>query len=242
MSSTAGEGAKAVMLQALEKLAAAEATFNTDQKNTLALGHPGTIDRDAAGRFGIAPVDIDAAIYNQIGSRQVAQYYTQLNAYHVVLEAPPELQVSQDLFKNIYINSPRTGKPVPLSMLVKVDMSKTRALSIQHQGQLPAATLSFNLAPGVPLGDATKLIEEALKEDLGAPVTLTGAFQGTAQAFQESLSSMPVLIVAALLSVYIILGVLYESYIHPLTILSTLPSAGVGALLFLRPGRPRPST
>jgi HAE1 family hydrophobic/amphiphilic exporter-1 len=221
------------MLQALEKLPQLK-DVNTDQQSSSPSATL-TIDRDAAGRFGIAPADIDAAIYNQIGSRQVAQYFTQLNAYHVVLEATPDLQVSPELFRNIYINSPRTGKPVPLSMLVKVDMSKTRPLSIQHQGQLPAATLSFNLAPGVPLGDATRLIEGA-KAELGAPATLTGSFQGTAQAFQQSLSSMPVLILAALLSVYIILGVLYESYIHPLTILSTLPSAGVGALLFLRLG------
>jgi HAE1 family hydrophobic/amphiphilic exporter-1 len=193
------------------------------------------IDRDAAGRFGINPSDIDAAIYNQVGQRQVAQYFTQLNNYHVVLEAPPELQSSPDLFNNVFINSPVTGKRVPLSMLVKVDTSKVRPSVINHQSQLPAATVSFNLAPGVSLGEATKAIEQA-KADLGAPETVSGAFQGTAQAFQESLSSMPVLILAAMLSVYIILGVLYESYIHPLTILSTLPSAGVGALLFLRIG------
>jgi HAE1 family hydrophobic/amphiphilic exporter-1 len=221
------------MLQALEKLPQLK-DVNTDQQSSSPSATL-TIDRDAAGRFGISTADIDAAIYNQIGSRQVAQYFTQLNAYHVVLEAPPSLQVSPDLFRDVYINSPRTGKPVPLSSLVKVDMSKTRALSIQHQGQLPAATLSFNLAPGVSLGEATQLIEKA-KADLGAPATLGGAFQGTAQAFQQSLSSMPLLILAAMLSVYIILGVLYESYIHPLTILSTLPSAGVGALLFLRIG------
>jgi hydrophobe/amphiphile efflux-1 (HAE1) family protein len=221
------------MMQALEKLPQLK-DVNTDQQSTSPSATL-TIDRDAAGRFGIAPSDIDAAIYNAIGSREVAQYYTQLNAYHVVMEAPPEMQYSTELFRDVYLTSPRTGKNVPLSNLIKIDMSKTRALSIQHQGQLPAATLSFNLAPGVPLGEATQLIEKA-KEDLGAPATLTGSFQGTAQAFQESLSSMPILIVAALLSVYIILGVLYESYIHPLTILSTLPSAGVGALLFLRLG------
>jgi hydrophobic/amphiphilic exporter-1 (mainly G- bacteria), HAE1 family len=154
----------------------------------------------------------------------------------VVMEAPPELQSSPEaLFNNIYINSPRTGKPVPMSMLVKVDTSKVRASVINHQSQLPAATISFNIAPGVSLGAATQMIEKA-KEDLGAPETVVGSFQGTAAAFQESLSSMPILILAAMLSVYIILGVLYESYIHPLTILSTLPSAGVGALLFLRLG------
>jgi HAE1 family hydrophobic/amphiphilic exporter-1 len=221
------------LLQALEKMPQLK-DVNSDQQSTSPSATL-TIDRTAAGRFGITPADIDAAIYNAIGSRQVAQYFTQLNSYHVVLEAPTDLQSSEQLFNSIYLNSPRTGKPVPLSSLVKVDMSKTRPVSIQHQSQLPAATLSFNLAPGVALGDATKLIEEA-KQELGAPATLSGAFAGTAQAFQESLSSMPILIVAALLSVYIILGVLYESYIHPLTILSTLPSAGVGALLFLRIG------
>ena len=212
-----------------------------------------TIDRAAAGRFGIAPSDIDAAIYNQVGQREVAQYFTQLNAYHVVLEGPPSLQASTDLFGAIFIDSPVTGKATPLSSLVKVDTSKTTSVSVNHQGQLPAATISFNLSPGVALGDATKLIYDLpvmkslpkgvkvspsgdAKEELGAPATLTGSFQGTAAAFQESLSSMPILILAALLSVYIILGVLYESYIHPLTILSTLPSAGVGALLFLRIG------
>jgi HAE1 family hydrophobic/amphiphilic exporter-1 len=193
------------------------------------------IDRDASARFGINPSDIDAAIYNQVGQREVAQYFTQLNAYHVVLEGPAALQTSDALFNDIYITSPLTGKNVPLSYLVKVDNSKTTYVSVNHQGQLPAATISFNLASGVSLGEATQLIEKA-KEDLGAPTTLTGSFQGTAAAFQESLASMPILILAALISVYIILGVLYESYIHPLTILSTLPSAGVGALLFLRLG------
>jgi HAE1 family hydrophobic/amphiphilic exporter-1 len=191
------------------------------------------IDRDAASRFGLAPSDIDAAIYNQVGQREVAQYFTQLNAYHVVLEGPPGLQATPELFNSVYITSPLTNKSVPLSSLIKVDMSKNSSVSVNHQGQLPAATISFNLGPGVSLGEATQMIEKA-KEDLGAPTTLTGSFQGTAAAFQESLSSMPILIVAALLSVYIILGVLYESYVHPLTILSTLPSAGVGALLALR--------
>jgi HAE1 family hydrophobic/amphiphilic exporter-1 len=221
------------MLEAMERMPQLK-DVSTDQQST-APSATLTIDRDAASRFGIAPADIDSAIYNQIGSREVAQYFTQLNAYHVILEGPPALQATPDLFDMVYITSPLTGKPVRLSMLVKVDTSKTRPLAISHQGQLPAATLSFNLAPGASLGEATRLIEKA-KQELGAPETLTGAFQGTAQAFQESLSTMPILILAALLSVYIILGVLYESYIHPLTILSTLPSAGVGALLFLRIG------
>jgi HAE1 family hydrophobic/amphiphilic exporter-1 len=221
------------LLEALQKLPQLR-DVNSDQQSS-ASSATLTIDRQAAGRFGIAPSDIDAAIYNQVGQRQVAQYFTQLNAYHVVMEGPPALQGSPELFNSIFITSPLTGKRVPLSLMVKVDMSKTRAVSVNHQGQLPAATLSFNLAPGVPLGEATQLIEKT-KNDLGVPTTLVGAFQGTAAAFQESLSSMPILIVAAMLSVYIILGVLYESYIHPLTILSTLPSAGVGALLFLRLG------
>jgi hydrophobe/amphiphile efflux-1 (HAE1) family protein len=192
-----------------------------------------TIDRDAAGRFGISPTDIDAAIYNQIGQRQVAQYFTQLNAYRVIMEAPPEMQVGPELFNAVFLVSPRTGKPVPLSSLVKVDTSRTRSLSIQHQGQFPASTISFNLAPGVSLGVATAVVDRARRE-LGTPATLQGSFQGNAQAFQQSLQDEPVLILAALLCVYVILGVLYESYIHPLTILSTLPSAGLGALLALR--------
>jgi HAE1 family hydrophobic/amphiphilic exporter-1 len=192
-----------------------------------------SIDRSAAGRFGISPADIDTAIYNLVGQHQVAQYFTQLNSYHVVVEAPPGLQATPDMFNSIRLLSPITGKTVPLSLFVKVDPTATSSLSISHQGQFPAATLSFNLGPGVSLGQATQLVE-ATREKLGAPVTLNGSFQGTAQAFQQSLADEPVLIAAALLAVYIILGILYESYIHPLTILSTLPSAGVGALLALK--------
>ncbi|MDR3512464.1 MAG: efflux RND transporter permease subunit [Caulobacteraceae bacterium] len=191
-----------------------------------------TIDRDAAARFGILPSDIDTAIYNLIGQHQVTQYFTQMNSYHVIVEAPPGAQATPAMFNSVYLLSPLTGKNVPLSFFVKVDPTASASLLISHQGQFPAATLSFNLAPGVSLGQATKLVEQA-RERLGAPATLTGAFQGTAQAFQDSLSSEPILIAAALLAVYIILGVLYESYIHPLTILSTLPSAGLGALLAL---------
>jgi len=191
------------------------------------------IDRDAAGRFGISPADIDAAVYDQLGQRQVTQYFTQVNSYHVVLETTPDLQGDPRIFDYLYITSPRTGKPVPLSMFVKVDTSQTRSLSVNHQGQSPAATISFNLAPGASLGAAVAAIQ-ATRARLGAPPSLSGSFQGTAAAFQESLSSMPLLILAALVAVYIVLGVLYESYVHPLTILSTLPSAGVGALLALR--------
>jgi HAE1 family hydrophobic/amphiphilic exporter-1 len=191
------------------------------------------INRDAAGRFGIASADIDAAIYNQIGQRQVAQFFTAVNSYRVIMEAPPELQGSPELFNHVYLKSPLTGRPVPLSLLVKVDTSQIRSIAINHQGQFPAATLSFNLAPGVALGEATTAVEKT-RADMGAPASLTGSFQGTAAAFQQSLSTMPLLILAALLAVYVILGILYESYVHPLTILSTLPSAGVGALLALK--------
>jgi HAE1 family hydrophobic/amphiphilic exporter-1 len=219
------------LLDALKKLPEIKDVSSDQQSDADAVQL--TIDRDAAGRFGISPTDIDAAIYNEIGQHEVAQYFTQMNAYHVVVEAPANLQMSPSLFNSVYLISPLTGKPVPLSLLVKVDSHAKASLSISHQGQFPAATLSFNLAHGVSLGQATEAVEKA-REALGAPVTLTGSFQGTAQAFQQSLSSEPLLILAALLAVYVILGILYESYIHPLTILSTLPSAGLGALLFLK--------
>ena len=191
-----------------------------------------TIDRDAAARFGVAPADIDAAIYNVLGQRQVAQYFTQVNSYHVVMEGPPALQATPEVFNSVRVLSPLTGKTVPLSLFVKVDPDATASLTISHQSEFPATTISFNLAPGVSLGQATQIVQN-LRDQLGAPRSMTGSFQGTAQAFQESLASEPILIAAALLAVYIILGVLYESYIHPITILSTLPSAGVGALLML---------
>jgi HAE1 family hydrophobic/amphiphilic exporter-1 len=191
-----------------------------------------TIDRAAAARFGISPASIDAALYDLLGQAEVAQYFTQLNAYHVVVEAPPKLGATTAMFNTVYLLSPLTGKDVPLSFFVKVDPNATSSLTISHQGEFPAATLSFNLAPGVALGQATAAVQAA-RTKLGAPATLTGSFQGTAQAFQQSLSSEPILIAAALMAVYIILGILYESYIHPLTILSTLPSAGLGALLML---------
>ena len=191
-----------------------------------------TIDRDEAARFGITPADIDTAVYNLVGQRLVTQYFTQANAYHVVIEAPPGAQGDPAIFSTVFLQSPMTGKAVPLSHFVRVNPDARASLSISHQGQYPAATLSFNLSPGVSLGQATAAVEAA-RQSIGAPPTLTAAFQGTAQAFQQSLSSEPVLILAALVAVYIILGVLYESYIHPLTILSTLPSAGLGALVAL---------
>ncbi len=192
-----------------------------------------TIDRDAAARFGIAPASIDSAIYDLIGQNEVAQYFTQTNSYHVILEGPPKLQETPAILSRIFLVSPLTGKEVPLSYLVKANPDATSSLTISHQGLFPAATLSFNLAPGAALGQATQAIEQE-RAKLGAPATLTGSFQGTAQAFQQSLASEPILILAALVAVYIILGILYESYIHPLTILSTLPSAGLGALLALK--------
>jgi HAE1 family hydrophobic/amphiphilic exporter-1 len=153
----------------------------------------------------------------------------------VILEVTPELQQDPSLFNKLYLNSPVTGQQVPLSTLVKVDTNKTAYLSISHQGQFPAVTLSFNLAKGVALGDAVEAINKAQAE-MGLPQAMSGSFQGTAKAFGESLATQPYLIAAALVAVYIVLGLLYESYIHPLTILSTLPSAGVGALLILMAG------
>jgi HAE1 family hydrophobic/amphiphilic exporter-1 len=191
------------------------------------------IDRAAAARFGITPASIDTAIYELLGQDEVTQYFTQQNSYHVVMQAPFDLQATPDLFNSLYILSPTTGKTVPLSMFVKVDPNATSSLTVSHQGEFPAVTLSFNLPPGIALSQATQAVEDA-REKLGAPRTLTGAFQGTAQAFQQSLADEPVLIAAALIAVYVILGILYESFIHPLTILSTLPSAGVGALLALK--------
>jgi HAE1 family hydrophobic/amphiphilic exporter-1 len=191
-----------------------------------------TIDRDRASSYGISPSLIDATLYDAVGQRQIAQYFTQLNAYHVVLEVTPELQQDPNLLSRLYITSPGTGKQIPLSTFVRIDNTRTNYLSISHQGQLPAITISFNLAPGAALGEAVDGIQAAVT-GIGAPSTISGGFQGTAQAFQRSLSSQPYLIAAALIAVYIVLGLLYESYIHPLTILSTLPSAGLGALLIL---------
>jgi multidrug efflux pump subunit AcrB len=192
-----------------------------------------TIDRTAAMRFGISPAAIDAAVYELLGQDEVTQYFTQQNSYHVVIEAVPSLYSTPDIFNSLYILSPTTGKTVPLSLFVKVNPNATGMLTVNHQGEFPAVTLSFNLAPGVALSEATKAVEDASAR-LNVPPTLTGSFQGNAQAFEQSLSSEPILILAALIAVYVILGVLYESFVHPLTILSTLPSAGLGALLALR--------
>ncbi|MDM0056804.1 efflux RND transporter permease subunit [Variovorax fucosicus] len=194
-----------------------------------------TVDRQRASSYGISPAMVDATIYDAIGQRQVAQYFTQLNSYNVVLEVTPELQRDPSLFDRLYLTSPINGQQIPLSTFVKLDTSKTGYLAIAHQGQFPAVTLSFNLKPGASLGQAVDAINAA-QARMGVPPTLSGTFQGAAQAFGDSLRTQPYLIAAALISVYIVLGLLYESYIHPLTILSTLPSAGVGALLILMAG------
>jgi HAE1 family hydrophobic/amphiphilic exporter-1 len=191
-----------------------------------------TIDRDQAARFGIQPALIDATLYDAFGQRQVTQYFTQLNTYHVILEITPGLQGDPKTLNKLYVKSPTTGQQVPLSAFVRYDTNHVGFLSINHQAQFPAVTLSFNLAPGIALGQAVDAIQKVVY-DIRMPRSVVGSFQGTAQAFQTSLKSQPYLILAALVAVYIILGMLYESYIHPLTILSTLPSAGVGALLML---------
>jgi multidrug efflux pump len=189
-----------------------------------------SIDRDTASRFGIPPASIDATLYDAFGQRQVSTIFTQLNQYHVVLEVDPQFQQNPGSFKDLYVKS-NAGSQVPLSAFTKMQTSST-TLAINHQGQFPVVTLSFNLAKGKSLGDATRAIAGAEKE-IGLPASVHSSFQGTAAAFQNSLSSEPWLIVAAIVTVYIVLGVLYESYIHPITILSTLPSAGVGAILAL---------
>jgi HAE1 family hydrophobic/amphiphilic exporter-1 len=204
------------------------ATDQQTQGTTLTL----TINRDTASRYGITPQLIDDTLYDAFGQRQVTQYFTQLNSYHVILEILPELQGRLDTLDKIYVKSPTTGGQVPLSVFCKWTTVLVRPLSIAHQGQFPAITISFNLGQGVALGQATAAVQKAVL-DLGAPATLSSSFQGTAQAFQQSLGTVPLLIMAALVVVYLILGILYESYIHPLTILSTLPSAGVGALAIL---------
>jgi hydrophobic/amphiphilic exporter-1 (mainly G- bacteria), HAE1 family len=190
------------------------------------------INRDTASRYGIQPQLIDDTLYDAFGQRQVTQYFTQLNSYHVILEILPELQGNLDTLSKLYVKSPTTGDQVPLSTFATWTSDPVRPLSISHQGQFPAITISFNLAQGVALGQATDAVQKAMVA-LGAPATMNSSFQGTAQAFQQSLSTVPLLILAALVVVYLILGILYESYIHPITILSTLPSAGVGALAIL---------
>jgi len=189
------------------------------------------IDRDTAARLGVAVQDIDNTLGDAFGQRQVSNIYKGLNQYHVVMEVMPAAQQSPEALKSIYVPS-KPGKLVPLSAFAHYEPSST-ALSVNHQGVFPAITLSFNLAPGASLGPAVDHIEQARRE-IGVPSTVHATFQGTAQAFQDSLSNQPVLILTALAAVYIVLGILYESYIHPITILSTIPSAGIGALLAIQ--------
>ena len=191
-----------------------------------------TIDRDQAARFGIRPQVIDDTLYDAFGQRLVGLYYTQVNTYSIIMEVKPDMQGDVKALDSIYITSPLTNQQVPLSALAKVDTKPVTTLSIAHQGMFPAVTVTFNLGEGTALGDAVDAVNKAMVE-LAPPETLHATFQGTAQVFQSSLASQPYLIAAAILAVYVILGVLYESYVHPLTILSTLPSAGVGALLML---------
>ncbi len=190
-----------------------------------------TIDRDQAARFGIQPQAIDDTLYDAFGQRQVTQYFTQVNTHRVILEVMPGQASDIETLNKLYVKS-NTGQAVPLGSFVTWSTKPVQPLSISHQGQFPAVTISFNLAQGAALGQAVDAITAAMRQ-MGVPITVRGTFQGTAQAFQSSLASQPYLIAAALITVYIILGMLYESYILPLTILSTLPSAGVGALLML---------
>jgi multidrug efflux pump len=192
-----------------------------------------TIDRDTAGRLGVTPQAIDDTLYDAFGQRQVSTIFTQLNLYRVILEVRPEDQKNPAALDRIYVRS-QSGEPVPLAAFAHYE-TRPSTLSISHQGQFPAITLSFNTAPGVSLGQAIDAIHRAEAELVvaGMPPGLRADFQGAARAFRESLASEPLLLLAALLTVYIVLGILYESYIHPITILSTLPSAGVGALLAL---------
>ncbi len=218
------------ILERMKQLSQLRDVTSDQQANAPALSIE--IDRQAASRFGIQTQAINNVLYNAFGQRQIAQFYTQVSQYKIIIEVPPELQRDPSTLDQLFIRSPLTGGQVPLSSLVTFNTSTMKPININHLGQFPAVTLSFNLAPDVALGDAVALIERAQAE-MRAPATLSGTFQGTAQAFQTSLQSQPYLIAAAIIAIYIILGMLYESFIHPLTILSTLPSAGLGALLTL---------
>ncbi len=203
---------------------------NTDQQDK-GLQAKLVIDRDTASRLGVAAQDIDNALYDAFGQRQVSTMYRPLNQYHVVMEVAPQFQQTTEALQNIYLRS-TSGTPIPLAAFTHFVPSNI-PLAVNHQSQFPAVTISFNLAPGVSLGQATQAIE-TVQRSIGFPATIQASFQGTAAAFKDSLSSELVLIITAVITVYIVLGMLYESYIHPITILSTIPSAGLGALLALR--------
>jgi hydrophobe/amphiphile efflux-1 (HAE1) family protein len=215
-------------LEALKKIPLLKDVASDQQTAGLELNL--ALDRDTASRLGITPQAIDDVLYDAYGQRQVATTFTELNQYRVVLEVKPELAHGPASLEDLYVQSP-TGAEVPLGAISHPEI-RTAPLAINHQGQFPSITLSFNLAPGVALGPAVDAIHRA-ERDIGLPESVHASFSGTAQAFKDSLSSQPILIVSALLAVYIVLGMLYESYVHPITILSTLPSAGVGALLAL---------
>ncbi len=201
----------------------------TDQQNQ-GLAADRVIDRDTASRLGLNAATIDNTLYDAFGQRQVSTVFTELNEYHLVMEVAPEFQRNPDALKAIYVRA-QNGTQVPLSAFSHFAPLNT-PLAVNHQGQFPAVTISFNLAPGVSLGQAVNAVN-SVANAAHMPATINATFQGTAQAFQVSLENMPVLILTALFAVYIVLGMLYESYIHPITILSTLPSAGVGAFLAL---------
>jgi HAE1 family hydrophobic/amphiphilic exporter-1 len=203
--------------------------ITTDQENAGPLLDI-TVNREVASSFGILPATVDNTLDDAFGQRIVSTMYTMNNEYHVVLEVDPKFQFGPEALNNIYINS-STGQQVPLRTLINSGV-KVAPLVVNHQGQFPSVTISFNLAPGNSIGQAVSAIQQVEKE-LGKPASLATSFQGNAQAFQSSLSSTPLLIAAALVVIYLILGMLYESVIHPITILSTLPSAGLGALLLL---------
>ncbi len=202
---------------------------NTDQQDK-GLQAQLVIDRDTASRLGVAAQDIDNALYDAFGQRQVSTMYMPLNQYHVVMEVAPQFQQTTEALQNIYLRS-SSGAPIPLAAFTHFEPSNI-PLAVNHQSQFPSVTISFNLAPGIALGQATQAINN-VERTMGFPPTIQASFQGTAAAFQDSLSSEFILIITALVTVYIVLGMLYESYIHPITILSTIPSAGLGALLAL---------
>jgi len=191
-----------------------------------------TIDRVAAARFGISTEDIDQALYDAFGQRQISEYQTETNQYKVILEIDEQQRGRRQSLDYFHLRSPLSGQMVPLPAMVTNEPATNGPLSITHDGMFPSVNISFNLAKGVALGDAVELVARA-QADIGMPGEYTGSFRGNAQAFKDSLASQPLLILTALLAVYIILGVLYESFVHPLTILSTLPSAGIGAILLL---------
>jgi multidrug efflux pump len=205
------------------------ADINTDQQEK-GLQATLVIDRSTAARLGITARMIDATLYNAFGQAQVSTIYSALNQYRVVMEVAPQYWQSPEALKGVYVLSPSKGL-VPLSAIARFEQTNA-PLAVSHQGQFVAATISFNLPIGVTLGEAVKAVNDTM-ERIGVPTTVHGSFQGTARAFQASLQSQPWLILAALVTVYIVLGMLYESYVHPITILSTLPSAGVGAILAL---------